>query len=62
MIASAIQEKGGHEALTLRLAEQYLIQFGKLAKANNTMIIPSNLSDITSVVASATSILNKIKS
>lgn len=62
MIASAIQEKGGHEALTLRLAEQYLIQFGKLAKTNNTMIIPSNLSDITSVVASATSILNKIKS
>jgi regulator of protease activity HflC (stomatin/prohibitin superfamily) len=62
MIASAIQEKGGQEALALRLAEQYLIQFGKLAKTNNTMIIPSNLTDMSSVIATATSVLDQVRS
>ena len=62
MIASAIQEKGGQEALALRLAEQYLTQFGKLAKTNNTMIIPSNLTDMSSVIATATSVLDQVRS
>jgi regulator of protease activity HflC (stomatin/prohibitin superfamily) len=56
MIALAIQEKGGNEALQLRIAEQYLMQFGKLAKESNTMIIPSNLSDLSSMIATATSV------
>lgn len=56
MIASAIQEKGGNDALQLRIAEQYLMQFGKLAKESNTMIIPSNLSDLSSMIATATSV------
>jgi len=56
MIALAIQEKGGNDALQLRIAEQYLMQFGKLAKESNTMIIPSNLSDLSSMVATATSV------
>jgi regulator of protease activity HflC (stomatin/prohibitin superfamily) len=56
MIALAIQEKGGNDALQLRIAEQYLMQFGKLAKESNTMIIPSNLSDLSSMIATATSV------
>ncbi len=43
-IASAINQKGGMNAVNLRVAEQYLQEFGKLAKTNNSLIIPSNLS------------------
>lgn len=60
-IALASQEKGGNEALQLRIAEQYLLEFGKIAKTNNTMIIPSNMADISSVIATATSVFNKTK-
>ena len=56
LIAKALQEDGGDKALQLRIAEQYLDQFGKLAKANNTMIIPSSLSDMGGMIASATKI------
>lgn len=56
-IASAIGEAHGSEAVNLRIAEQYLQEFGKLAKQNNTMIIPSNLSDISSVIASISQVL-----
>ncbi|MCH9630421.1 MAG: Protein QmcA [Chlamydiia bacterium] len=55
-VADALQSEGGEKAITLRVAEQYLSEFGKLAKTGNTMIIPSNLSDIGSVISSATSI------
>ena len=51
-IANAINDKGGSDAVNLRIAEQYLGEFGKLAQKNNAMIIPSNLSDVASVVAS----------
>jgi regulator of protease activity HflC (stomatin/prohibitin superfamily) len=61
IIAKSIQETGGKEALQLRIAEQYLHQFGKLAQTNNAMIIPSNLSDLSSMIASATSIFNHNK-
>jgi regulator of protease activity HflC (stomatin/prohibitin superfamily) len=60
-IASAISEENGLNAVNLRIAEQYLIEFGKLAKTNNTMILPSNLSDIAGVVATATSVFNETK-
>ncbi len=51
-IAMAINEPGGLQAVNLRVAEQYLGEFGKLAQKNNAMIIPSNLSDVAGVVAS----------
>ena len=50
-IATAINEKGGLDAVNLRIAEQYLNEFGKLAQKNNAMIIPSNLSDVAGMVA-----------
>jgi len=56
-IASAINERGGINAVNLRIAEQYLNEFGNLAKANNTMIIPTNLADISGMIAAAVSVI-----
>jgi regulator of protease activity HflC (stomatin/prohibitin superfamily) len=60
-ISSAISEENGLNAVNLRIAEQYLMEFGKLAKINNTLIIPSNLTDIAGVIATATSVFNETK-
>ncbi len=59
MIALALKEEGGKDAVNLRIAEQYLSEFGKLAKTNNTMIIPANLADIAGLIATATSVIKK---
>lgn len=56
-VAAAIQQPGGSSAVQLRVAEQYLQEFGKLAKQNNTMILPANLSDIASMIALAMGVL-----
>jgi regulator of protease activity HflC (stomatin/prohibitin superfamily) len=58
-IARAIQAPGGADAVSLRVAEQYLMEFGKLAQTNNTMIVPSDLTDISSVLAISKKVLNK---
>jgi len=60
-ISLAISEENGLNAVNLRIAEQYLMEFGKLAKVNNTLIIPSNLTDIAGVIATATSVFNETK-
>jgi regulator of protease activity HflC (stomatin/prohibitin superfamily) len=60
-ISKAISEENGLNAVNLRIAEQYLMEFGKLASQNNTMILPSNLTDIGSIVAVATSVFNETK-
>jgi len=60
-ISKAISEENGLNAVNLRIAEQYLIAFAGLAKTNNTMILPSNLSDIAGIVATATSVFNEVK-
>lgn len=56
-IAAAINEKGGMNAVNLRVAEQYIGEFGKLAKTNNTLIIPSNLADISGMIATAMAVI-----
>lgn len=58
-IAQAIQTPGGADAVSLRVAEQYLAEFGKLAQVNNTMIVPSNLTDLSSVLAISKKVLDK---
>ena len=60
-IATAINEKGGSDAVNLRIAEQYLGEFGKLAMKNNTMIIPSNLSDVSGMVAAVAKIFTTMR-
>jgi regulator of protease activity HflC (stomatin/prohibitin superfamily) len=56
-VARSIQAEGGFEAVQLRVAEQYLTQFGQLAKAGNSLIIPSNLADVGSVIATAMNVI-----
>ena len=60
-IAVAINEEGGINAVNLRIAEQYLKEFGKLAKTNNTVVIPTNLADIAGVIATATSVIQQLQ-
>ncbi|MGN6618074.1 MAG: SPFH domain-containing protein [Ilyomonas sp.] len=60
-IAQSINEEGGINAVNLRIAEQYITEFGKLAKTNNTMIVPADLSDIAGVISSVTSVIGKTK-
>ncbi|MDO9521232.1 MAG: stomatin-like protein [Pseudohongiella sp.] len=57
LIAAAIQEPGGKDAVNLRVAEQYVKEFGNLAKTNNTMIVPAELANIGGAVAGLTEIL-----
>ncbi len=59
-ISEAIEMPGGKDAVNLRVAEQYIGEFGKLAQEGNTLIIPSNLSDVGGMVAAATSLIKKV--
>jgi regulator of protease activity HflC (stomatin/prohibitin superfamily) len=52
-VADAIKQPGGYEAVQLRVAEQYVEQFGHLAKASNTLILPANASDVGAMIALA---------
>lgn len=58
-VAAAIQEPGGFEAVQLRVAEQYVSQFGNLAKTGNTLVIPTTLSDPGAFIAAAMNIIRK---
>ena len=56
-VAGALIQDGGSEAMKLRIAEQYIEEFGKIAKAGNTLVIPANLADLSSMIALATNIV-----
>jgi regulator of protease activity HflC (stomatin/prohibitin superfamily) len=56
-VASAVASPGGNEAMQLRIAEQYITQFGNLAKESTTLVVPANLSDVSSMLALATKVL-----
>jgi regulator of protease activity HflC (stomatin/prohibitin superfamily) len=56
-VAEAIQAPGGLEAVQLRVAEQYIREFGNLAKSANTMILPANLADVGSMIATAMTVV-----
>ena len=58
-VAAAINDPGGRDAVQLRVAEQYIGQFGQLAKANNTMIIPTNLADLSGIIATAMNVVKQ---
>ena len=61
VVAEAIGKEGGLQAANLKVAELYIGAFGNLAKTNNTMIVPSNLADVASVVASAMTVLDRTR-
>jgi regulator of protease activity HflC (stomatin/prohibitin superfamily) len=58
-VGAALSDRGGLEAMQLRIGEEYVKQFGKLAQAGTTMVVPANLSDLASMVTLATSIARK---
>jgi len=55
-VATAVSTDGGLRAMQLRVAEDYVRQFGNLAKTANTLVVPSNLSDVASMIALATKV------
>lgn len=57
LIAKASEEQGGNTAINLKVAEQYIDAFSNLAKTNNTLIVPSNLSDVSGMVGSVMKIV-----
>ena len=60
-VASAIGSEGGLQAANLKVAEQYIAAFGNLAKTGNTLIVPSNLTDVATMIQSAMTILGQKK-
>jgi regulator of protease activity HflC (stomatin/prohibitin superfamily) len=58
-VAAALQEKGGLEAVQLRVAEQLVEQYGKLAKTTNTMIMPANFADMGAMITAAMSVVKQ---
>ena len=60
-VADAIQTPGGHEAMQLRVAEQYIAQFGKLAKTTNTVILPAPVGDVAAMIATAMNVFAETK-
>ena len=55
-VGIALSDRGGIEAMQLRIGEEYVKQFGKLAQSGTTLVVPANLSDLASIVSMATSI------
>lgn len=58
-VAKSLTEEGGESAMKLRVAEDYLEQFGNIAKEGNTLVVPANLADISSMISLATNIVKK---
>jgi regulator of protease activity HflC (stomatin/prohibitin superfamily) len=56
-VADAMQIQGGMEAVQLRVAEQYIAQFGELAKSSNTLVLPANAADVGSMIALAMKVI-----
>ena len=60
-VGSAIRDPGGEDAVNLKVAEQYVEAFGKLAKTNNSIIVPANLGDISGLIATAMQVVKSQK-
>jgi regulator of protease activity HflC (stomatin/prohibitin superfamily) len=58
-VGIALSDRGGIEAMQLRIGEEYVKQFGKLAQSGTTLVVPANLTDLASIVTMATSIVAK---
>ncbi len=60
-IAAATKEQGGMEAMNLRLAEQYIAEFGKIAKTGNTLVLPTDMANIAGFLKAATTVVKEVK-
>lgn len=61
LVAEAINAPGGRDAINLRVAEQWVTQFGNLAKANNTMIVPAQLGDVATIVGTVMTTMDNLR-
>ncbi|MCZ6746271.1 MAG: paraslipin [Acidobacteria bacterium] len=61
-VAEATQVAGGYEAVQLRVAEEYITQFGELAKTTNTVVLPASVADVGSMIALAMNVIKQGKS
>ncbi len=61
VVAVALDAPGGQQAANLKVAEKYVEQFGHLAKAGNTLIVPSNIADVASMISTAMTVLDKTR-
>ncbi|MDY0110948.1 MAG: stomatin-like protein [Candidatus Krumholzibacteria bacterium] len=59
-VALALNAPGGDQAMALRVAEQYVGEFGRLARSSTTLVLPANLSDVASMIALATSVAKQM--
>ena len=59
LIADSLQVQGGTEAMQLRVAENYIAQFGEFARKTNTLILPANAGDVASMIATAMTIVGR---
>jgi len=60
-VADAINAPGGHDAVSLRVAEQWITEFGKLAQTNNTMIVPAQLGDVATLVSTVMATMDRVR-
>ena len=60
-VGAAIREPGGEDAVNLKVAEQYVSAFAQLAKANNSIIVPANLGDMSGLIATAMQVVKTQK-
>ena len=60
-VAESVSTQGGREAMQLRVAEEYVRQFGNLARTANTLVVPANLSDVASMIALATKVFDQAR-
>jgi regulator of protease activity HflC (stomatin/prohibitin superfamily) len=58
-VADAVSMRGGLEAMQLRVAQDYLVQFGHLAKESNTIVLPANVADVGSMITLATNLIRQ---
>jgi regulator of protease activity HflC (stomatin/prohibitin superfamily) len=58
-VADAMQSPGGHDAVRLRVAEQYVTQLGQLAKGSTNLVLPANVADVGAMVTLAMNVFNQ---
>lgn len=61
VVAAAIQQAGGEDAVKMKIAEDYVAAFGNIAKEGNTMLIPANAGEPAGMIAQALSIYDTVK-
>ncbi len=58
-VADTINKPGGMEAVQLKVAEKYIVEFGHIAKASNTVVVPANVADVASMITTAMSVITR---